>query len=66
MKLKKYEQERQNLEQMKKENRHKIQQTIATGASEPEILMLQIKCAEKEKHQAELVSQLAEEAGIDE
>lgn len=63
---KKYEQEKQKLEQMKENNRRKIELTIATGASEPEILILQIECAQQEKQQKDKVEQLAKEAGIDE
>lgn len=63
---KEYEQESQKLEQMKEDNRHKIRQAIATGASEPEVLMLRIKCSEEEMQQADKVEQLAKEAGIDE
>lgn len=63
---KQYELEKQKLEQMKEDNRQKIRQTIATGASEPDVLMLQIECAKQEMLQEEKVEKLAKEAGIGE
>ena len=51
---------------MKEDNRQKIRQTIATGASEPDVLMLQIECAQQEMLQEEKVEKLAKEAGIGE
>lgn len=51
---------------MKEDNRNKVQQAIATGVSEPEVLILRIKCSQEEMQQADKVEQLAKEAGIDE
>lgn len=61
----KYEQEKQKLELMQEEHRVELNRAIASGSSEPQIGILKIEHAQQEMEQAKLVSELAQEAGID-
>lgn len=62
----KYEQEKQKFEQMKEDHRAELNRAIAIGSSIPQIEILKLEHAQQEMEQAEILSQLAEEAGIDE
>ena len=62
----KYEQEKQKLEEMRADHKAEINVAIASGYSEPQILILMIEHADAEMKQAELVYKLAVEAGMDE
>lgn len=61
---KRYEQEKQAYGAMKKDHRREVERAIMSGASEPEIMILEIENAEKEKEQADRLYELAKEAGI--
>ena len=63
--IKRYEQEKQILEAMKIDHQRELDRAIATGASQPTISIMKIEHAQKEMEQANLIYELAKEAGLE-
>lgn len=63
--IQRYEQEKHILEIMKIEHQRELDRAIATGSSQPAIAIMKIEHAQKEMEQANLVYELAKEAGLE-